>query len=378
MIRIVASLLEVMALIFIGIAILNNIGEIYLLSGDSNKALENYRESLKVTLDTSERKICRIYNRSERINMSVKTIYEEIYKQYSETKHYIGKNKSLNSIYRMHLILNQVNLLNKYGKILDIGCAEGYFGKILLKNGYYYVGLDISLTNIKNSIQIFKNTTKPNFILCDAQFLPFRNKVFDVIICSEVIEHLYRPQKMLKECNRILKSFIIISTPCVGGILFDRLIFNTKIVQQQKLINERIKKIGIVPYQMEQWRNFENTHIKFFNLFYFKKLIERYFNIFKIFRGYTLIGNRIPYKFQLNFIKDLLFFFDLFNIDSGAACIIVANSKLKGNHSIYFKMKSLFKIFLNYVVFILLFFSLFLKNYRFKFKRIINKKLLNK
>jgi SAM-dependent methyltransferase len=53
-----------------------------------------------------------------------------------------------------------------------------------------------------------------------ADHLPFRDASFDLVLCTEVVEHLNRhPQTLLVECNRILKvgGFILVSTPNVGS-----------------------------------------------------------------------------------------------------------------------------------------------------------------
>lgn len=48
-----------------------------------------------------------------------------------------------------------------------------------------------------------KKKTK-NFVVCDAQFLPFINNVFAEVIASHLIEHLQRPRLFVKESYRTL------------------------------------------------------------------------------------------------------------------------------------------------------------------------------
>ena len=56
-----------------------------------------------------------------------------------------------------------------------------------------------------------KDETSTN-IIGDIQNLPFRNGVFNKIVCKDVMEHLPNPYKGLKEMNRVLKDGLIILT----------------------------------------------------------------------------------------------------------------------------------------------------------------------
>ena len=50
-------------------------------------------------------------------------------------------------------------------------------------------------------------------VVTDAQYSAFGDGIFDVVVCSEVLEHLYRPQAAVHEINRILKpTGVLIAT----------------------------------------------------------------------------------------------------------------------------------------------------------------------
>ncbi len=97
-------------------------------------------------------------------------------------------------------------------KILDIGCSDGSFGSNLTKQGANVYGVDISPLAAK----LAKKKLEDTFVVdVNNQKLPFSAKYFDLIIASEVIEHLFDPKFFLSEVNRVLKdngSFII-TTP---------------------------------------------------------------------------------------------------------------------------------------------------------------------
>ena len=99
-------------------------------------------------------------------------------------------------------------------KILDLGCGNGTQTKYIVKlvSATEAYGIDINQTYLKeaektgiNGIRADLNTDK----------LPFDDDYFDLIILSEVIEHLLNPDNALKEAYRVLKSggIFIITTP---------------------------------------------------------------------------------------------------------------------------------------------------------------------
>lgn len=86
---------------------------------------------------------------------------------------------------------------------LDVGCREGYQSNWLEDKGYAVTSIDIE-----------KNYDKCQIVDVD-QGLPFADDSFDLIWCSEVIEHLHYPAKARQEFLRVLRSGgqIIITTP---------------------------------------------------------------------------------------------------------------------------------------------------------------------
>lgn len=95
------------------------------------------------------------------------------------------------------------------GKLLDLGCGDGVFLKELGRG----VGLDISKTRLKRAK---KHSNK--LVEGDAQQLPFKNKSFDTILCTALIEHLPNQEECLKEMRRTLKDDgkVVLSIPIAG------------------------------------------------------------------------------------------------------------------------------------------------------------------
>lgn len=96
--------------------------------------------------------------------------------------------------------------------ILDVGCGEGFTLKKLheLKIGDKLSGIDYS----EDAIGLGKKAY-PYLDLkrADIYKLPFKDNSFDLIICTEVLEHLEKPQEALKEIERIGSKYFVLSVP---------------------------------------------------------------------------------------------------------------------------------------------------------------------
>ncbi len=158
---------------------------------------------------------------------------------------------------------------NKNLFVLDYGCGNANdCGKYLFNEKFKYFGFDIH----KPSIKYAKN----NFNLKNVSFstsLP--NKKFDIIIISEVLEHLEKPNEILVELtNRLSKNgFILGSIPNGFGLteIEKYIIHKFYIYKFVRWIYSRIKKRKenniVIPF------NYESGHIQFFSFKNFKKLL---------------------------------------------------------------------------------------------------------
>ena len=79
------------------------------------------------------------------------------------------------------------------GLIIDVGSG----GNPLAVKGIKVVHCDISR---RASVEV----------VCDAHYLPFRDKIFDAVYASHVIEHCLHPAKVLQEFKRVSKGRVII------------------------------------------------------------------------------------------------------------------------------------------------------------------------
>lgn len=122
---------------------------------------------------------------------------------------------------KLSIITSLVNSSKATPKnILDVGCASGWFLKQI---SIRYPSADCTGVDVyKKAIDWGKNNYKSLKLICaDAHNLPLPNESFDLVICTEVLEHVVEPEKVLKEINRVLTSKgIAIIEMDTGNLLF--------------------------------------------------------------------------------------------------------------------------------------------------------------
>ena len=99
--------------------------------------------------------------------------------------------------------------------VLDFGCGAGHLTDLLMKRFRMVVGVDISRVGVRTAWKHSRVEGRCNFILADAFHLPFKRECFDVVVMSEVLEHLYDQTQALRIANRLLKpqGHFILTTP---------------------------------------------------------------------------------------------------------------------------------------------------------------------
>jgi len=104
---------------------------------------------------------------------------------------------------RRHTINTLLQQTDKNAKILEIGCSGGSLNIFLNRNGFKNLyGIDIS----EKAIELCKNKGIKNVFAIDAKKTNFNNDEFDIIIASDVLEHIYDDSAALVEWNRILRT----------------------------------------------------------------------------------------------------------------------------------------------------------------------------
>jgi 2-polyprenyl-3-methyl-5-hydroxy-6-metoxy-1,4-benzoquinol methylase len=95
--------------------------------------------------------------------------------------------------------------------ILDIGCLDGEISKKLELMGNIVIGVDISINGLTKAKQRAIKIVLAN----GEKALPFHQCTFDMVIASEIIEHLYDTSNFLKQIKRVMRDdgYLILTTP---------------------------------------------------------------------------------------------------------------------------------------------------------------------
>ena len=141
-----------------------------------------------------------------------KKYFEKIYKDYTTSL-----SVKLNYAFLRHSILK----LKNNSKLLELGCAYGYFLKSM-ENNFQTFGIDISKYAIEQGKKISPaskffqaDIEKENLI----ELLP----KMDVIVAYNLLEHLNDPEKIIKEASEILNKggYFFIRVPNPSCIYFN-------------------------------------------------------------------------------------------------------------------------------------------------------------
>ncbi|MBI4287975.1 MAG: class I SAM-dependent methyltransferase [Chloroflexi bacterium] len=123
-------------------------------------------------------------------------------------------------------VLKEYARLKTDDRVLDVGC--GPFGMIsYLAQGQRF-GLDSLMHFYLASFDMEKEVT---WASGGAESLPFDDAFFDVVICTNTIDHTRVPQRALAEMNRVLKS---------DGVLFLTVHIYSRRVRTVKAFLERV------------------------------------------------------------------------------------------------------------------------------------------
>ncbi len=97
-------------------------------------------------------------------------------------------------------------------RVLDIGCGRGEMVLYAAKRGAKAIGIDYATEAIKLAKLVLMKQKKEiaknmQFLIMDAKKLKFSSNSFDLIIMTDVVEHLYPEEldNVFNECKRVLK-----------------------------------------------------------------------------------------------------------------------------------------------------------------------------
>ncbi len=117
-----------------------------------------------------------------------------------------------NVIYQRHLVAYNQAASLIHGKVLEVGCGEGYGVDILAPKADEYIAIDKYQSNLDKYVAKHKNV---RFEQVSVPPLKFGDNAFDCVVSFQVIEHIEADKEFAREIARVLKpgGILILSTP---------------------------------------------------------------------------------------------------------------------------------------------------------------------
>jgi 2-polyprenyl-3-methyl-5-hydroxy-6-metoxy-1,4-benzoquinol methylase len=148
---------------------------------------------------------------------------------------------------RLNSIAKKIPLKSE-SKILDAGCGEGHLIEKLyrMNSSALYYGIDIRRQAVEKTRVRCPYAELEVMNLVD---ISFDDEFFDTVICTEVLEHLYEYQTVIKELERVLRKrgYLIVTFPNETLWTISRFLLGRKPVKVPDHINsfnpDRIKSL---------------------------------------------------------------------------------------------------------------------------------------
>jgi 2-polyprenyl-3-methyl-5-hydroxy-6-metoxy-1,4-benzoquinol methylase len=106
---------------------------------------------------------------------------------------------------------NMMDVGLHFYSVLEVGCGKGLYARILasVKADCDYIGCDVD----RNTLKAAFRTGNSSYILCDAHLLPIIKNTVDLVLCSEVLEHLDTPYEILSNLADIPRCGVLVTFP---------------------------------------------------------------------------------------------------------------------------------------------------------------------
>lgn len=157
-------------------------------------------------------------------------------------------------------------------RALDVGCGNGsQLALPLLRCGFRLKGLDTDARSIEHARKLSASLAGAEFMCARLEELS-EEELFDVVILSEVLEHLEDPQALLSESVKHLKpdGILIVTVPNgFGEFEIDSWLFRKLGLQR---VVDALAKQGRAP--LASTDNMESGHIQFFTRSRLRRLFD--------------------------------------------------------------------------------------------------------
>lgn len=201
----------------------------------------------------------------------------------SQTKYYVevansDDREGLDSI-RMKKVFELMSK-EENGNILDMGCLDGVYSEVWLKDGWDCYGVELT-DAYKKAVERGIKCVKYNL----EEGIPFEDDYFDVVFAGEIIEHMMDTDYFIRECYRVLRKegSLVLTTPNLASFL-----------------NRCLLLIGKYPYKVA-YCNIGAGHIRYYTYSVLESQLQKHnFKVVKAVGDFV----SIPFISRSRFLKD--------------------------------------------------------------------------
>ena len=221
---------------------------------------------------------------------------------------------------RLTKIVNCIGKIGKNKKVLDIGCAYGFYDIILKEN----FNCDVTGIEMEESTDAYCRLLKKYNIPVIHSTLsknkcPIEDESFDIVIFSEILEHLrLSPLRALCEVTRMLKpgGTMLLTTPNIGYL--------------RNVIHLLTGKNILQPFP-ENDENLDNitdslTHTRIYVMSELIDLTKK--SGFEIIEANYLSGEKLNLALRLNLIPHIIYMLLITTIPSFRDSLIITAKKV--------------------------------------------------
>lgn len=162
------------------------------------------------------------------------TYWSKFANDFEERNNYVIGLDNMNKI--QELLSKEVNL----GRVLELGCGNGTYTKIIAPNSMQIIATDYSDEMVESTKSRLRNIQNVIIQKENCFSVSFEDNSFDTVFMANLLHIIPNPQKALSECYRVLKrggNLIILSYTQEGVNFFNKI----------KLIYKYLKTYGKPP-----------------------------------------------------------------------------------------------------------------------------------